>query len=446
MASLADSLKDGAVPAPDPASAAGPVPRDADRPRAMAFYVLALLCLISLLGYYDRYLVAILAESIKHDLGVSDGQIGLLTGFAFAFVYSIMAVPVARYSDGGRRVLVLGVSLLIWSAMTALCGLAPGFAVLLAARLGVGLGEAGGIPTTHALVSDYFPARWRATALSATVVIGGIGFMIANAAGGWIADNWGWRAAFLVGAVPAPFLALLLFATVREPVLPDRAVGTAPKGIWRSVRSLLARRSYALLCLGVAVATVALAATLNWIPAFLMRTHGLTAGQVGGSYGLIMGLSTIIALLVGGVLGDALFRLNPRWGIYLPALAFMGAMPLTLAFLFAQDLTMALFIAAPMTVMASLAITPAYALVQRLAGAGNRATATALYLLIVNLFGMGSGPAVAGWISDALASEFGRESLKYALALISSAYLAGGLLIACGARSVAHDSAAADAA
>jgi len=194
-------------------------------------------------------------------------------------------------------VLVLGVSLLIWSAMTALCGLAPSFAVLLIARLGVGMGEAGGIPTTHALVSDHFPARWRATALSATVVIGGIGFMIANAAGGWVADHWGWRAAFLVGAAPAPLLALLLFTTVREPVPSRPQAGATPTSMWRAVGTLLSRRSYALLCLGMAVATVAASAMLNWIPAFLMRSHGLSAGQVGGSYGLIMGLSTIAAFV-----------------------------------------------------------------------------------------------------------------------------------------------------
>lgn len=443
MASLADPLKDGVVTVSVPASA-GPVPGEAERPRAMAFYVLALLCLISLLGYYDRYLVAILVESIKHDLGVSDGQVGLLTGFAFAFVYSIAAVPVARYSDGGRRVRVLGVSLLIWSAMTALCGMASSFAVLLAARLGVGLGEAGGIPTTHALVSDTFPVRWRARALSATVVVGGLGFMIANAAGGWVADHWGWRAAFLAGAVPAPFLALLLFATVREPQMPPRTGEAASAGMWRSMGSLLARPSYTRLCLGVAMSTVASAAMLNWIPAFLMRSYGLTAGEVGGSYGLIMGLSTIAALLIGGLLGDALSRLDPRWGIRLPGLAFAMAMPLTLAFLFSRNLTVALVIAAPMTLIGALAITPAYALVQRLAGAGNRATATALYLLIVNLFGMGSGPAVAGWISDALSGGLGRESLRYALAITSVAYLAGGLLIASGARTVAQDSEAAN--
>ena len=443
MASLADPLKDGVVTVSVPASA-GPVPGEAERPRAMAFYVLALLCLISLLGYYDRYLVAILVESIKHDLGVSDGQVGLLTGFAFALVYSIAAVPVARYSDGGRRVRVLGVSLLIWSAMTALCGMASSFAVLLAARLGVGLGEAGGIPTTHALVSDTFPVRWRARALSATVVVGGLGFMIANAAGGWVADHWGWRAAFLAGAVPAPFLALLLFATVREPQMPPRTGEAASAGMWRSMGSLLARPSYTRLCLGVAMSTVASAAMLNWIPAFLMRSYGLTAGEVGGSYGLIMGLSTIAALLIGGLLGDALSRLDPRWGIRLPGLAFAMAMPLTLAFLFSRNLTVALVIAAPMTLIGALAITPAYALVQRLAGAGNRATATALYLLIVNLFGMGSGPAVAGWISDALSGGLGRESLRYALAITSVAYLAGGLLIASGARTVAQDSEAAN--
>lgn len=443
MASLANSLTDGGIPASTTTS----MPGVTARPRAMAYYVLALLCFISLLGYYDRYLVAILVESIKHDLGVSDAQIGLLTGFAFALVYSLMAVPVARYSDGGRRVLVLGCSLLVWSAMTALCGLAPGFLVLLVARLGVGMGEAGGIPSTHALVSDTFPARWRATALSATVVIGGLGFMIANAAGGWVADHWGWRAAFLVGAVPAPFLAFLLFTTVREPSkapTSGRSPADRPMTIREAVSLLLSRRSYALLCAGMALATVGSAATLNWIPAFLMREYGLKAGEVGASYGLIMGLATIVALLVGGMLGDVLARIDPRWAIRLPAASFVLATPLTLMFLFAPNLHAALWLAAPMTLFASLATTPAYALVQRLAGNGNRAMATALYLLIVNLFGMGSGPAIAGWLSDRLAAGFGTQALQYALACVSFAYLLGGLLITCGARTVARDEVAAN--
>jgi MFS family permease len=410
---------------------------------ARAFYVLALLCLISLLGYYDRYLVAILVQDIKHDLGVSDGQIGLLTGFAFAVVYSLLAVPVARLSDRGRRVAVLGISLVVWSAMAALCGLAPGFTVLLLARLGVGAGEAGGVPTTHALVSDYFPGRWRATALAATVVVGGLGFMIANAVGGTIADHWGWRAAFLAGAVPAPVIALLLFATVREPA-PRAVARVHATGMVRAVAILLARRSFALLCAGVALATIGSAAMLNWIPAFLMRQYGLTAGQVGSSYGLILGLATIAALLVGGLLGDVLGRIDPRWSIRLPALSFALTGPVTMAFLMTHRLADALMVAVPMTLLSSLGVTPAYALVQRLAGPHHRATATALYLLIVNLFGMGSGPAIAGFLSDRLGAVAGHDALKYALLAVSLAYVAGGALIALGSRCVAQDCAAAD--
>lgn len=413
-------------------------------PRAFAIYVLALLCLISLLGYYDRYLVAILVEAIKHDLKVSDGEIGLLTGFAFALVYSVFAVPVARYSDGGRRVFTLGASLVVWSAMTALCGIAPNYAVLLAARLGVGMGEAGCIPSIHALVTEYFSGRWRTIALTSTVVVGGVGFMIANGVGGWLADHWGWRAAFLVGAAPGPLLAVLLFASVREPAAPTTREDVMLQTMGSAVRLLLRRRSYALLCAGVALATVASSATLSWIPAFLMRNYALSAGQVGTGYGLVLGISTVAALLSGGILSDTMTRRDARWGIWLPALSFAMTMPFTLAFLFAPDLRTALLIAAPMTFLGALCTTPAYALVQRLAGPDHRATATALYLLIVNLLGMGTGPALCGWISDLLTASFGRASLQYALAVVSFAYLAGAALITAGARHVARDEEAAN--
>ncbi|MBT9472707.1 MAG: MFS transporter [Pseudomonadota bacterium] len=413
----------------------------AGRPLSSAIrslYVLGLLSLISLISYYDRFVVAILAQNIKRDLHLTDSQLGLLTGLGFAVIYSGLAIPIARFSDRGRRVGVLAASLTLWSAMTALCGLAPNFLGLLLARMGVGVGEAGANPTTHALVAEYFSPRWRAMALSIIVVMGGVGFMAANAAGGWLADHYSWRMAFLVGAAPGPFLALLLLLTVREPVRPPEPKTAADNALGPAIRALMSRRALLLTCLGAGVCSMASAAVSSWAPAFLMREHNLTAGGVGVSYGAVMGVSTIFGLILGGWLGDTLPRRDGRWALWLPALAFGLTLPLTAAFLFATDFKTAVALAAPMTVVGMLGNCPLYALVQTLSGSRLRATGAALYLLAVNLLGTGLGPTLAGWLSDGL------HSLRWALALVALAYPLGAVLLASGASAIAEDSLAAD--
>ncbi|MBN3845857.1 MFS transporter [Paraburkholderia sp. Ac-20342] len=409
--------------------------------RATALYILVLLALVSLLGYYDRFLIAIVTQAIKSDMHVSDARISLLSGLGFAAVYSLLAVPIARLSDGGRRVRVLSLSLTVWSAMTALCGVAPSFGVLLLARLGVGVGEAGGNPTIHALVSDTFERRWRGTALSVVVVVGGCGYMAASFIGGWIVDHWGWRMAFIAGAAPGPLLALLLWLTVKEP---HAAAPRAQESLWRATRVLLARRAFLLLCLGVAVCSVGSFAVLSWVPAFLMRHYHLTAARVGATYGLTMGLATIAALLFGGVLVDLLARRDMRWSLRLPALSFALASPLTLAFLYTDSLDIALAISLPMTFFAGLSTSPSYALIQSLAGSRYRATASALFLLFTYLIGMGVGPSLAGVLSDLFAASAGPDALRHALAVVSLTYIAGALLIASGSRTLLRELAMAE--
>lgn len=407
--------------------------------------VLGLLSLATLLGSYDRYLVAILIEHIKHDLGASDAQVGLLTGLGFAAVYSVMALPIGRLSDRGHRMPVLTLSLLLWCVMTALCGLAPGFWLLLLARLGVALGEAGGIPTIQALVVEYFPGRWRTTALSVTVVMAGVGFTAANTVGGWIADQWGWRMAFAAGAAPGPLLAYLLWSTVREPARAT-SVGSVPPAsvsLPHAVAILLKVRSFRFLCCGYAVATIAAYASIAWIPAYLMRRYDLSAGQVGAGYGLAAGCSLILALLGGGILADTLARRDQRWPLWLISLLFCAGSPLTITFLFANNLGAAIALAVPMTISTMAGAGVAYSLALELSGPRLRATGSALFLLCTNLIGMGLGPSLAGFASDLLAPELGGASLQYTLAIFSIAYLAGGILIAAGSRTVRRDIASA---
>ena len=415
---------------------AGEMPRKVP---AQALIALAILSLIALLGSYDRYLVGILAEDIKRDLAISDSAVGLLTGLGFALVYSLMSVPIARFSDRGHRVATLGVSILVWSAMTALCGLAPAFLPLLLARLGVGLGEAGCIPTTHAIISEYFPQRWRATALSATVVTTGFGVMLANLGGGWIADHLGWRTAFLVGALPGPVLAYLLWSHVREPVVRTHQRTAATMPLWPALRQLAGVRTLRLLCIGSALASISSYATMAWFPAFLMRRYDLSAAEAGAGYGTLMGLSMIVAILLGGLLGDHLLKKDARLPIWQLAIGYMTALPLTLAFLFAGSLTGSLIVTVPMTLAAMAGSTVAYALVQELAGPGLRATGAALFLLCSNLVGVGLGPLAVGALSDLLARTDPASSLQHALAVTALFYAIGGAMIAAGAASVKAD-------
>ncbi|WP_206245047.1 spinster family MFS transporter [Novosphingobium terrae] len=407
----------------------------------MALYVLLLMSLISLIGSYDRYLVGILVESIKHDLKVSDGQVGLLTGLGFALVYSLLAVPVARLSDGGRRVPVLACALILWSIMTALCGAAIGFPMLLLARMGVGVGEAGCVPTTQAILSDHFPERWRATAIAIATVASGIGLMLAGVCGGWVADHWGWRAAFLVGAVPGPALAWLLWATLRKPVAGKTSLEapTLPMTMPNAVGTLLRVRSLRLIYLGYSLATMAAYAAIGWIPAFLMRSQGLSASQVGAGYGSINGITMIVALFAGGLLGDMLGRRDRRWVIWQMAGCCILACPVTVVFLLSHDLHMMLWLTVPMTLLAMGSGSTVYATIQDLAGPRLRATGSALFLLFFNLAGVGIGPSLVGWLSDALHGRFGGDALRMALVGISFTYVLGGLIILLALPSIRRD-------
>lgn len=415
--------------------------------RSRAIYVLVLMSLISVLGAYDRYLVGILVEDIKRDLQVSDGQIGLLTGLGFALVYSMLAVPIARVSDRGLRIPVLSASILLWSLMTALCGRASSFTGMLLARVGVGVGEAGCVPTTQAILSDHFPRKWRGTAISVATVASGVGLTLASVGGGWIADHWGWRMAFVAGAIPGLLLAVILWATVRPSASSlSAAPNCAEKALSMSkaVAMLLRVRSIRCLYFGYSIGNIASYATIAWIPAYLMRTHSLTAGQVGATYGSISGAAMIVALLCGGILADILGRYDQRWPIWILGGSFILAFPLTLTFLQSHDFHLALLLAAPMMMVSMGTGSVVYAVNQELSGPRLRATGSALFLLFANLSGIGLGPSLVGWLSDAFASGYGQSSLRIALMCTSSAYLIGGSFILLALPSIRSDISAAE--
>ncbi|MEI9984810.1 MAG: MFS transporter [Aliidongia sp.] len=302
------------------------MPKDGAQDRVSSWhssYVLLLVGLVSVANYYDRTLISILVEPIKRDLGLSDGQIGLLSGVGFAVMYSLLGVPMARLADRFGRVRVLGSVVAVWSVMTVLSGRTVSFTTMLLARAGVGIGEAGGLPAAHALIADYFSPRFRGKALSVIGVCGGLGLSLAYAGGGLINDWQGWRMAFYLGGLPGLVLSVLVFLTIREPKRSVGAGGAAPNVTFRQAAATLWRRkSYVLLCIGLGIGAIGSYGQSAWTPAFLMRAYHLSASEVGGYYSAVSGPATMVSILLGGLANDWLVARDKRWPLWLLALTF----------------------------------------------------------------------------------------------------------------------------
>ncbi len=414
--------------------------------RQYSNYVLFVLGLVSVTNYYDRNLISILVEPIKRDLSLSDSQIGLLSGIGFALMYSILGIPMARLADRYGRVRILSAVLAIWSTMTVLSGRTTGFLSMLLARIGVGVGEAGGLPATHALVADYFPAKQRGRALSVIGVGGGLGLTLALAGGGWINDWRGWRVAFYVAGVPGLLLAVLILLTVREPT--RRGVGTPANGLSPALgtvlRTLWGRRSYVQLCAGLGIAAIGAYGQSTWTPAFLMRSYHLSAGQVGGYYSAVVGPATLASILLGGVLNDWLVKRDERWPFWILALCFGISIPASLAFFLVHNFAFAMTMTVITTVVGGLWVAPSYALVQSLAGPSLRAIAAAIFMMLVNIVGLGLGPYLVGLLSDTLTSRLGEQALTASLCFVTLTCAIGVVNFVLAARSVEADVASAN--
>lgn len=408
------------------------------------FYVLAVLSLVSLLNYYDRNLISMLIEDLKRDLHLSDAQIGVLTGLAFSLVYTVVAIPIARFADSGRRVGVLSLSVLVWSAMTAACGLATNFMTLTLARLGVGIGEAGGAPTTHALVAETFGPKWRGTALSIIGATGGAGTVLALMVGGSLATHYGWRNALMISAVPGLFLTLLLFCTVREPRPAGGAARPPQIGLVEAFTILRRRASFMWLAVGIAVIAVGAYGQQIWTPAYLMRRHGLDAATVGAGLSVVSLPGIILGTLAGGILSDWLSRYDRRWPAWLLMISFGLAAPMQMIFFLTDSYRVALAVTVPITFISVIWVAPAYVLIQNLSGPRLRATGASLLFLVVNL-GLGFGPLIVGALSDALTPAYGNHALGYALLTICSTYFLGVGIFWKLSRTVTRDLVEADA-
>lgn len=383
-----------------------------------------ILLTVYVFNFIDRQIVNILAEPIARDLQLSDTQIGLMTGLAFALFYTVLGIPIARYADrpGTSRPKLIAAALAVWSAMTAMCGLAQNFWQLLLARIGVGVGEAGCTPPAHSLISDMVPPEKRSSALAFYSLGIPIGSLLGMVIGGTLADLMGWREAFVVVGLPGVALALVVWFVLRDPRRSEAAVAlraqsqpAAALPLRQAVGEVMRSRAYVLLLLAGAAAAFLSYGKTTWTTIFFQRTHDLTPGQVGLWFGLLGGGAGILGTWLGGYLADRFGAANRRHVLSAPAIGMAVAVPLAIAAYHAPTWPLALVLLFLPTVFNSLYYGPTYSAAQGLVPLRARAIAAALLLFFQNLIGLGLGPLFFGMLSDWLQPTYGADSVRYVL-------------------------------
>jgi MFS family permease len=383
--------------------------------------VLLFLTIVYALNFVDRQILVILQESIKVDMALSDAQLGLLTGFAFAIFYVSVGIPIARWADVGNRKNIVAGAVAVWSGMTALSGLTQNFYQLLLARIGVGVGEAGGSPPSHSILSDYYPAkeRGRAMAIYSTGVY--LGILIGFIVGGWVNEHYGWRIAFFAVGLPGLLIALIVKFTLREPIrgMSDGIEIKTSVTFKETLSILWALKSFRFFALASGLTAFCSYGIGNFLPSFLIRSHGFETTQVGISLAITAGLGGIIGTYAGGHFADKLGLKDMRWYLWVPAIpAIFGPLLITSA-MFMDNSTLALACLFVSTVFGALYLGPVIAITHTLVNPNMRAMSSAILFLVLNLIGLGCGPLVVGLISDALTPSLGSDALRYSIAGVS---------------------------
>ena len=382
------------------------------------WFVLGMLTLVYTFNFIDRQILVILQEPIKAELGLSDAQLGLLTGFSFALVYVLAGIPIAWLADRGNRRNVVAISLAVWSGMTALSGLVQNYSQLVLARLGVGLGEAGGSPPAHSMLSDYFPQKQRATAVSIYTTGIYLGVLFGFGAGGWIAQNLGWRQAFFIIGVPGVIFAVILALFVKEPLRGryDRATEVVKKAsLKQTLTALKRRRSFWLIAMGCAMTSFVGYGNGNFFPSLLIREHGLSISDVGFILGFVAGIAGATGTFLGGFLADKLAVKDIRWYVWVPMIGCAVCLLPALYTLLGTSTTLVLIVLFPVNVLNSFYLGPSIAMAQTMVSPGMRAMTSAVLFFILNMIGLGLGPLIVGILSDVYQPIFGENNLRYAM-------------------------------
>ena len=387
---------------------------------AVKRYTLSVLVVVYTFNFIDRQILSILIEPIKADLGASDFGMGLLSGTAFAIFYATLGMPLALLADRWNRRNLIGISLAIWSGMTALSGLAGNFWHLAAARIGVGIGEAGCSPAAHSMIADLYSSEQRATALGIYALGIPFGIMFGLFAGGAIADTFGWRLAFFVVGIPGLLLSALVFLTVREPARgqADGHVASADEAapsIIEVFRYLLTRPAFIHLAIGGGLTAFVGYGLITWAPTFFVRSHGMSLTEAGFWLGLVLGIPGGIGIVAGGWLSDRIGANDARWRLWVVAVALAIVVPIGAAAFLVEAWRLSLVLLSLPVALGNFYQGTTFAQTQGLAPVRMRAVAAAILLFILNFIGFVFGPPAVGQLSDVLSGSFGEDSLRYSL-------------------------------
>lgn len=380
-----------------------------------AWVAVAVLAFVGTLNYVDRFLPAVLAEPIKADLALSDTAIGVINGFGFLIVYAVVGIVLARFADRGAFGLVISGCLTLWGAMTMLGGMVTSGFQLALTRVGVAVGEAGSTPAAHAYVAHNFIPERRAGPLAVITLAIPLASAASLIGGGWLAETLGWRMTFVImGALSVLFVPVVLMALGRRQTMASVVVAPQESVVWWD---LLRKPSYLAIVTCAAFISVAGYSLTTFAPAFLMRSHGMSLGEVGLQYGLASGITGIVGLLFIGRLADVLAARDPRWLLWVVAAMTAVLIPFSvLAFVVESRLLSVWFISLSYVVGIAY-MAPSVAAIQRLVRPDQRATASAVFLFFSSTVGS-AGPFLTGVFSDALSADLGTASLGRALLLV----------------------------
>ncbi len=408
-------------------------------------YAIGLLFVIYALSFLDRQIVNILAEPIKRDLGLADWQMGATTGFAFALLYTTMGVPVARLADRFNRSRIIAVALLIWSGFTALCGLSASFVQLLLFRIGVGLGEAGCSPPAQSLIADITTKATRARAFAIYAMGVPIGSLLGMVVGGFAVEAWGWRGAFFLVGLPGVIVALLAFATLKDPrskhsaeMVAKARAETPPLGA--AIREMLSKPSFWWTSMGTALTAFVGYGQQAFLASFFIRNHADQIDALAASFGmgrmaflgvtlgLMYGIAGSTGSYLGGALTDRYAARTAKVYSVVPAIGTFAACPLYIAALLLPSATWALLLLLLPTVFKNMYFGPVFTSIQGVVNERSRATATAVFLMVLNIFGLGLGPISIGALSDILSTSMGEaEGLRWAMIILTAMSILSGL-------------------
>lgn len=387
-------------------------PPDAARPPGVELHrnrALAILLVVYTFNFVDRTVLSVVSQAVKVDLHITDAQLGLLSGFAFALFYTGMSFPLARLVERGNRVTIISVSLFVWSGMTALCGAAQNMVHLALCRIGVGIGEAGCSPAAHSIIADYFEPERRSSALSIYALGISLGVLVGAAMSGWVAQTWGWRVAFAVAGVPGMAFALIVKLLLREPPrgysdpAPLVEAGPPPP-LMAVIRRLFGKPTFVHMLIGASLASFADYGISTFASAYFIRRFDVSFTEAGFVFGIIGGVSTGISTLVGGLMADKAGRRDKRWYMLIPALGLLLALPFYVAGYLQPVWGLAAAILVVPGLFACAYLGPVFGTMHNMVEPRMRGSATAILYFAINFIGLGGGPLFTGWATDRFAA------------------------------------------